>query len=340
MGDRPGDPASAVGARGVVERAVPAPRWRLAVREAQRRLESGLPVLLIIPSAIAVLIFVYGFIGWTVYISLTRWNDVLPDYTFVGLRNYIALFQTPRFQADIRNTFVFTTFFLLGAIGLGFFAALLLDQRVKGEGFFRSVFLFPMAISFIVTGIAWQWLFNPQTGINLLLKHAGYAGPLPRWFTDPTIMFGVKIGAVQVGVPVALIPVVIAATWQLSGFTMAMYLAGLRGIPEELREAARVDGASEWQIYRHVVLPLLRPVTLSALIVLGHISLKIFDLTVAMTGSGPGFATDMPAYFMFETTFRGNHFAQGAAIATLMLVMVAALIIPYLRYSLSREAEL
>ncbi len=229
---------------------------------------------------------------------------------------------------------------ILGAIVVGFFAALLLDQRVKGETFFRSVFLFPMAISFIVTGIAWQWLFNPQTGVNLLLKHAGYSGPLPRWFTDPTIMFGVKMGAIQVGIPVALIPVVIAATWQLSGFTMAMYLAGLRGIPEELREAARVDGASEWQIYRYVVLPLLRPVTLSALIVLGHISLKIFDLTVAMTGSGPGFATDMPAYFMFETTFRGNHFAQGAAIATLMLLMVAALIIPYLHYSLSRETEL
>ncbi len=339
MGDRLGDPTSAVDAHGVMERAVPAPRWRLAVKEARRRLESRLPVLLILPSAIAVLIFVYGFIGWTVYISLTRWNDVLPDYTVVGLRNYIGLFQTPRFQADIRNTLVFTTFFLVGAIGLGFFAALLLDQRVKGEGFFRSVFLFPMAISFIVTGIAWQWLFNPQTGINLLLKQAGYPGPLPRWFTDPTIMFGVKIGAVQAGIPVALIPVVIAATWQLSGFTMAMYLAGLRGIPEELREAARVDGASEWQIYRYVVLPLLRPVTLSALIVLGHISLKIFDLTVAMTGSGPGFATDMPAYFMFETTFRGNHFAQGAAIATLMLALVAALIIPYLRYSLSREAE-
>jgi len=321
-------------------RAAPIPRWWDRARELRRRIEAGLPVLLIAPSALAVGIFVYGFIGWTVYVSMTRWNDVLPDYTFVGLRNYVGLFQTPRFQADIRNTVVFTALFLMGAVLLGFFAALLLDQRVRGEAFFRSVFLFPMAISFIVTGIAWQWLFNPQTGINLLLRQVGYAGPLPRWFTDPTIMFGVKVGAIQAGIPVALIPVVIAATWQLSGFTMAMYLAGLRGIPEELREAARVDGASEWQVYRHVVLPLLRPVTLSALIVLGHISLKIFDLTVAMTGSGPGFATDMPAYFMFETTFRGNHFAQGAAIATLMLIMVAALILPYLRYSLSREAEL
>lgn len=340
MKDRSSDPVSTVEARGLVGRVAPLPLRGEAVRRLLGYLESRLPVLLLAPSVIAVSIFVYGFIGWTFYISLTRWNDVLPDYTFVGFRNYIGLFQTPRFQADIRNTFVFTTLFLLGAIVVGFFAALLLDQRVKGEAFFRSVFLFPMAISFIVTGIAWQWLFNPQTGINLLLKAIGYPGPVPRWFTDPTILFGVKVGAIQVGIPVALIPVVIAATWQLSGFTMAMYLAGLRGIPEELREAARVDGASEWQIYRYVVLPLLRPVTLSALIVLGHISLKIFDLTVAMTGSGPGFATDMPAYFMFETTFRGNHFAQGAAIATLMLITVAALIIPYLRYSLSRETEL
>jgi len=340
MGKLPDDPATAVGTPKAAQAIAPLPRWPPILQALHRRLERALPVLLLLPSGIAILIFVYGFIGWTVYVSMTRWNDVLPDYTFVGLRNYIGLFQTPRFQADIRNTFVFTTLFLLGAIVVGFAAALLLDQRVKGEGFFRSVFLFPMAISFIVTGIAWQWLFNPQTGLNLLLKQAGYAGPLPRWFTDPTILFGVKVGAIQVGIPVALIPVVIAATWQLSGFTMAMYLAGLRGIPEELREAARVDGASEWQIYRYVVLPLLRPVTLSALIVLGHISLKIFDLTVAMTGSGPGFATDMPAYFMFETTFRGNHFAQGAAIATLMLILVAALIIPYLRYSLGREAEL
>lgn len=339
MGDRTlGSTAAGVEARAGWARRLLGAAGRL--REGIGRAERLWPVLLIAPSVGAVLVFVYGFIGWTVYVSMTRWNDVLPDYTFVGLRNYIGLFQTPRFQADIRNTVVFTALFLLGAVLLGFFAALLLDQRVRGEAFFRSVFLFPMAISFIVTGIAWQWLFNPQTGINLLLRAVGYSGPLPRWFTDPTVLFGVRVGAIQVGIPVALLPVVIAATWQLSGFTMAMYLAGLRGIPEELREAARVDGASEWQVYRHVVLPLLRPVTLSALIVLGHISLKIFDLTVAMTGSGPGFATDMPAYFMFETTFRGNHFAQGASIATLMLVMVAALIVPYLRYSLSREAEL
>jgi glucose/mannose transport system permease protein len=143
-----------------------------------------------------------------------------------------------------------------------------------------------------------------------------------------------------IGISLAMISVVIAATWQMSGYTMAMYLAGLRGIPEELREAARVDGANEFQIYRHIILPLLQPITLSAVIVLGHISLKIFDLVVSMTGPGPAFATDVPAFYMWDTTFRGNNFAEGAAIATILLVMVAVLIVPYLIYTTRTEAEL
>lgn len=137
-----------------------------------------------------------------------------------------------------------------------------------------------------------------------------------------------------------MISVVIAATWQMSGYTMAMYLAGLRAIPDELREAARVDGATELQLLRHIILPLLKPITLSAVIILGHMSLKIFDLVVSMTGPGPAFATDVPAYFMFDTTFRGNNFAQGAAIAMLLLVVVAFLVIPYLRDTMRSEAQL
>ncbi|MDQ4029529.1 MAG: sugar ABC transporter permease [Actinomycetota bacterium] len=296
-------------------------------------------VLLLVPSMLAIGIFVYGFIGWTGYVSLSRWRGVVPDYTFVGDDNYVRLSRNLRFQADIRNTIVFTALFLFAATVLGLAAALLLDQKIKAEGLFRSVFLFPMAISFIVTGIAWQWLFNPTTGVNLLARKTGYDGPLPRWLTDPDILFGFRVGQIEAGIPIALIPLVIAATWQLAGFTMAMYLAGIRGVSEELREAARVDGATEWQVYRRVVLPLLAPVTLSVLVILGHISLKIFDLVVAMAGSGPGFATDMPAFYMFEATFRGNQFAIGAAIAMVLLFLVATVVVPYLYYSLRREGR-
>lgn len=320
-----------------------------------------LSILLIAPSVLALAVFVYGFIGFTAYSSLAKWDSLTPDFTFVGLRNYERLFTIDRFLSDLRNTVTFTVLFLVACLAIGLLLALLLDQRVKGEGIFRSIFLFPMAISFIVTGVVWRWLLNPGTtqtgssGVNLLFEKVGLGFLRWGWFTNPNSwhipegsavgQFLARIGlgglaSPYIGISLAMISVVIAATWQMSGYTMAMYLAGLRAIPDELREAARVDGASEMYILRHIVLPLLRPITLSAVIVLGHISLKIFDLVVSMTGPGPAFATDVPAFFMFDTTFRGNNFAQGAAIATLLLLVVALLVVPYLLYTMRSEAEI
>jgi len=276
------------------------------------------------------MVFVYGFIGWTGFISLTKWNKLLPDYTLAGLSNYQKLFTHFRFQIDLRNLVVFTVSFLILSLLIGFMLAVLLDQNIKGESIFRTIYLFPMALSFIVTGVAWRWLLNPgsiqmgSTGINFLLERAGLGFLKSGWYTDPKI--GIKA-------------VAIAAVWQMSGYVVAMYMAGLRGIPEELREAARIDGASEIQIYHYVILPLLRPITLGAVIILGHISLKIFDLIVAMTGPGIGFSCDVPAYFMWETTFYSNRFAQGASVAIIMLIMIAVLIIPYLLHSLRKEAR-
>ncbi len=310
--------------------------------------------LLIVPSIFAVALFVYGFIGWTGYVSLVKWNTLLPDFTFVGLDNYARLFANERFQIDIRNTVGFTLLFIAACLVLGFGLAVLLDQRIKGEGVFRSIFLFPMSISFIVTGVVWRWLLNPSTGVNLLVQALGFKDFKPGWYTDPTVWFvpadslvgqfltNIGLGVVasdKFGLSMGVIALVIAATWQMSGYTMAMYLAGLRGIPEELREAARIDGCSEWGVYRHIVLPMLQPITLSAVIILGHISLKIFDLVSAMTGPGPAFASDVPAYFMFDTTFRGNFFSQGASIAIVLLTLVAVLVVPYLVYSRRTEVE-
>ena len=329
------------------------------MREVSR--DRWISLLLIAPSVIAIAVFVYGFIAFTGFSSLTKWSSLTPDFTLVGLRNYARLFTIDRFLIDLRNTVNFTVLFLAACLILGLFLALLLDQKVRGEAIFRNIFLFPMAISFIVTGVVWRWLLNPGTlqtgssGVNLLFEKMGLPFLRSKWFTDPTILYihpetgvGQFLNSIgmgwattpYVGFSVAIISLAIAATWQMSGYTMAMYLAGLRGIPDELREAARVDGATEIQILRHIILPLLRPITLSAVIVLGHISLKIFDLVVSMTGPGPAFATDVPAFFMWDTTFRGNNFAQGAAIATILLIMVALLIIPYLRYTMRSEAEL
>jgi len=306
-------------------------------------------LLMIAPSVILVAIFVYGFIAWTGVVSLTAWSGLQPDYRFVGLSNYASIFDTGRFQTNIRNLIVFTVFFLALCLTLGLLLAVLVDSQVRGEAFFRSVYIFPMALSFIVTGVVWQWLFAPgkidaqpydPTGINLLLHRFGLDSLMTAWTTDTRIVPGARPDwlKTRLMVPLALVPVVVAAVWQMSGFCMAMYLAGLRGISEEIKEAARVDGCTEPQVFRYVVLPQLRPVTLSAVIILGHISLKIFDLVVTMTGGAPGNNTEVPGLFMYEITFKANKFAEGAAVAVVLLVLVALLVVPYLRYS-SQEGE-
>ncbi|MEW6086251.1 MAG: sugar ABC transporter permease [Chloroflexota bacterium] len=286
-----------------------------------------LNIILVSPSILAVLIFVYGFIAWSMRVSLSKWKGLTPDYTWNKLNNYIELFNDPRFAVDVKNTLIFTGVFVIGSLSLGFLLAVMLDQGLRGEGFFRSLFLFPMAISYIVTGVVWRWLMNPamgsrMSGFNLLFTELGLDSLVNAWHTTP-----------QWG----MAAIALAAIWQMSGYTMALYLAGLRAIPQELKEAARIDGASEVQIYRHIMIPLLSPVTLSALIILGHMSLKVFDLIVAIAGKQ--LQLDVPAIYMWQATFDGQFYGRGAAIGIILLLSVAVLIVPYIRYTLRTETE-
>ncbi|HEY0791838.1 MAG TPA: sugar ABC transporter permease [Chthoniobacterales bacterium] len=314
--------------------------------------QSALPPLILTPTMIASIVFVYVFIGITVWISLSKWGTLRMDLNLrqpFGL-TYQQMFAMPRWHANLRNVFVFTTLFLTSSIGLGLVLAMLLDRKLVGHTFLRNIFLFPYALSFIVTGIAWRWIFNPETGINLLFEGLGinrliaaFGGPplKPGWTTDPSVLFSLNdfLGhvfppvshmSIKLGIPVALIPVVIAAAWQLTGFAMAMYIAGMATISSELREAARIDGATELQVYTRIIMPLLRPVTISTAIIMGHVSLKIFDLIFAMTGSGPGFATDVPGIFVFDQTFKATKYNLGAAASVVMLTLVSLIIVPYL----------
>ncbi|WP_254901198.1 carbohydrate ABC transporter permease [Tuberibacillus sp. Marseille-P3662] len=297
--------------------------------------DKWLALLFLLPSLILLAIFVYGFIGWTGYVSLSNWNSFVSDFSFAGFDNFSYIFHSFRFQADLRNMLFFTVFFIAAVVLLGQLLAVLIDQNIKGESFFRNIFLFPMALSFVVTGVVWRWVLNPQTGVNLLLEKFGVH---LEWYTDTTVFPTIHIGQIEFGLPLALIAVIIAAVWQMTGFSLAMYLAGLRGVPDELREAARMDGASEFQIYRKVILPQLRPITFGVIVMMAHISLKIFDLIYTMTGPGANFVTDMPAVYMFETTFQGNFYAQGAAIAIILLILVAIFIVPYLISSRKGES--
>lgn len=284
--------------------------------------------LLVLPSLIAVGIFVYGFILWSARVSFSQWKGLTADYTFVGLKNYAGLLNDPRFMIDIRNTVVFTLVFVLGSLLIGLGLAILLDQKLPGEAFFRSLFLFPMAISFIVTGVVWRWLMNPSiqadrlSGLNLVFDSLGLDFLVNRWHLTP--MWGMAA-------------IALAAIWQMSGYTMALYMGGLRSVSDELREAARVDGATEFGVYRHIILPMLWPVTLSAVIILGHISLKVFDLIIAVAGKQ--LTLDVPAIYMWQTTFDGLFYGRGASIGILLLVSVAVLIIPYLYNSLRSGRE-
>ena len=258
---------------------------------------------------------------------MSNWNDlVVNPLKFVGLDNYMHLFRDQRFQIDMQNTLTFSVIFIPGCLVLGLIGALLLHTGLPTEGFWRTVFLLPMALSFIVTGVLWRWLMNPSSGLNLLFDALHLPFLKNGWYTDPNI--GIKA-------------VALAALWQYSGYTMAMYLAGLRAIPGDVYEAAQVDGATASQIFWRITLPLLTPVSLSAVIILGHLSLKIFDLVIAMAGpqGGPAFSSDVPANYMFNTVYQANKFANGAGIAMILLICVSFLVIPYLSWSLRQEAR-
>ena len=278
----------------------------------------GPPVLLITPTALVLGVFVYGLIAVNINTSLTDRNTRAPAREYVGLDNYAALFSDDTFLYSLRNLLLYTVAFLVGTMFFGFLWAWLLERGVTGEGVFRTVYLFPMAVSFIASGVVWRWLLNNAegdraSGLNRLFGMIGLDFLQNPWWTHPTW------GIVAIAVP---------AIWQLSGYVMALFLAGFRGIPDELREAARMDGASEWKMYRHVIFPQLSPVALSAIIIVGHMSLKVFDLIMAIAGQ-TNYTTQVPAVQMWVEFTRGDY-ARSAAIGTLLLLFVAVLIVPYL----------
>ncbi len=292
-------------------------RWRWL------RTDMALAVLVLLPSVIAVAIFVYGFIAWTFYISMTDWKSSVFDLTFVGLKNWTRLVNDQRFHTDLRNLFFYAIGFMTQCIVIGFVLASLLDQKIKGEALFRTLFIFPFAVSGIVTGVTWQWLMQPSTGVNLLFAKIGMGWFRPTWASD--LHYG--IWAVS-----------IAAAWQFSGYVMALYLAGLRSIPYELREAAAIDGAGTWTIYRYIIIPLLMPVTFTAIVLTGMNAIRVFDIVSAMGAPGPGNNIDTLALNMYQTTFNAYRFSLGAAIGSVMMFLAIFLVIPYLM-SMRRESE-
>ncbi|MFY0312807.1 carbohydrate ABC transporter permease [Leisingera sp. D0M16] len=277
-------------------------------------LERHIPKIVLAPSFAAVLVFVYGFIIWTAWVSLTR-SRLLPKYEIEGFIQYERLFAAPRWDTAMSNLFVFGTLFIVISMLLGLMLAILLDQKIRTEGVLRTIYLYPMALSLIVTGTAWKWIMNPGLGLESMVRGWGFESFTFDWVINPDK---------------AIYAVVIAGVWQASGFVMALFLAGLRGVDSEIIKAAQVDGIPSWRIYTAIILPSMAPIFLSAFIVLAHLAIKSFDLVIALTGGGPGYATDLPATYMYTMAFSRGDIGQAASSAMVMMAVVFAIIVPYL----------
>ncbi|TDF78375.1 carbohydrate ABC transporter permease [Pseudomonas sp. H9] len=277
-------------------------------------LQRWLPKLVLAPSMLIVLVGFYGYILWTFILSFTN-SSFMPSYKWVGLAQYMRLMENDRWWVASKNLLVFGGLFITISLVIGVVLAVLLDQRIRREGFIRTVYLYPMALSMIVTGTAWKWLLNPGLGLDKMLRDWGWEGFRLDWLVDPDRV---------------VYCLVIAAVWQASGFVMALFLAGLRSVDQSIIRAAQVDGASLPRIYLRIVLPSLRPVFFSALMILAHIAIKSFDLVAAMTAGGPGYASDLPAMFMYSFTFSRGQMGMGSASAILMLGAILSILVPYL----------
>jgi|TARA_B100001971_G_C18236620_1_gene567706 glucose/mannose transport system permease protein len=284
-------------------------------------LKKNLPKIVLAPSFAALIWFVYGFIVWTIYISMTK-SKILPVYKFWGVDQYFRLWSMPRWHIAVENLFIFTTFFIILCILIGITLAILLDQKIRAEGFLKTIYLYPMALSFIVTGTAWKWILNPTLGIEKFVHDIGFQNFSFDWLVTPGM---------------SIYTIVIAGVWQSSGFIMAIFLAGLRSVDDEVVKAAKVDGAGPFSIYIKIILPMMRPVFMSAIVILVHLSIKSYDLVIALTAGGPGISSDMPAVFMSKMAFGRSEVGLASASAIMMFVTVSAIIVPYLYSELRRE---
>ena len=281
---------------------------------ASARLSEWMPRIVLAPSFVLAFFFIYGLMAWNGYLSLSA-SRLLPNYEFVGLAQYETLWESERWWVALKNLGIFGGLFLFFGMAIGLLLAILLDQKIRAEGVLRTIYLYPMALSFIVTGTAWKWILNPGLGLEKVMHEWGWASFSFDWLVNPER---------------AIYTIVIAGVWQSAGFVMALFLAGLRGIDDSILKAAQIDGASLPRIYWRIIIPSLRPVFFSTLMVLSHLAIKSFDLVMALTAGGPGYATDMPATFMYTMAFSRGQIGLGAASATIMLATVAAIVVPYL----------
>ena len=293
--------------------------WRRRVGRVLTELAIWLPLLVAAGNVVV-------FTLWTTWVSFTA-SSLMPDYTWVGLRNYWAVTRTANFQIAYVNLVIFGLGYVLLTMALGLLLAILLDQRVRGENVLRTIFLYPLAVSFVVTGTVWSWLLNPGLGLQKLVHDLGWTDFRFDWLVQSDK---------------AIYTVILAGVWQAAGFAMALFLAGLRSLDKDLIRAAQIDGAGPWRMYRQVLLPTIWPIFVTVFVILLQWAIKAFDLVRALTGGGPGISTMLPTLVVYDFMFQRSELGRGSAAAVLMLLSLVVVLAPYgiyVRWRRQRQAR-
>ena len=266
-----------------------------------------------LPMIFTALVIFLGGTLWTVTYSFTK-SRMLPKEKWIGLDQYERLWGSSRWLVSIENLAIYGVLALVFSFVIGFLLAALLDQKIRFENTFRTIFLYPFALSFVVTGLVWQWILNPDMGVQHFVRQLGFESFVFDPLYDPNwVIYGVLI----------------AGLWQSTGFVMVLLLAGLRGIDEDIWKAARVDGISKWKTYVVVIIPMMKPVFVTTLVIVASGIIKLYDLVVAQTGGGPGISSEVPAKYVYDMMFLNQNLGQGFAASTMMLVAVATILIPW-----------
>ena len=292
------------------------PSWR-------ERLASSWPIIVLLPSIVATLLYVFVFTGWSFYISLSN-STLMPTYGFKGFKNYADLWGSARWIVAYQNLFIFSFIYVICAMLIGLILAIFIDQRIRAESLFRTIFLYPLAVSFVVTGTVWGWLYSPDVGIQVLVRSLGWSN------------FNFALATHS---ETALVAIMITGVWQSSGFAMALFLAGLRAVDPDIIRAAQIDGASTFRTYTRVILPTIAPIFIAVLVILLQFAIKTFDLALALTHGGPGISTVFPALVVYDLMFDRGQIGQGTAAAIMILVALAAVLIPYSLYLVWRRRK-
>jgi len=278
------------------------------------------PQVALMPAVAVTLTAFAGAVLWTIYLSFTN-SKRFPDYAMTGMKQYFRLFNDELWIRSLQNMLILGVG-SLASIVLGFILAALIDREVRGEGIFRTVFLYPLAVSLIVTGIVWRWLFNPSVGVESFLHSIGWNWVHFNWLASPqTVMYGI----------------ILASVWQSTGFFMALMLAGLKGINPEIWRAAKLDGVSFWRLYFEIIIPMMKLTFVTCVILLSIGVVKAYDIVVAMTNGGPGGSSFVPAYFAINAYWLKENLGYASAAATMMLLFTVVLFLPFLLSAVVRR---